>query len=150
MRWESYPIQVSPSGPPEPLASINIPSSNSSSGDLRGWQTRIPTIEKLEAANLTCAGFCGDMGGRIWGEYRRGTKSPNRSRWARGGRPVHDERGKGDGTHRTHDNDERQIDPVCCKECAALKVFPLNSQSQQYDGFTPDRRVFGRTPKCPL
>ena len=29
-------------------------------------------------------------------------------------------------------------------------TMPLNSQVRQYDGFTPGRRVFGRTPEVPI
>ena len=31
-----------------------------------------------------------------------------------------------------------------------MAALHLNSQVQQYDGFTPGQRVFGRTPKLPI
>ena len=36
------------------------------------------------------------------------------------------------------------------KEFSAMAALHLNSQVQQYDGFTPGQRVFGRTPKLPI
>ena len=31
-----------------------------------------------------------------------------------------------------------------------MAMMHMNSQVQQYDGFTPGQRVFGRTPKLPI
>ena len=36
------------------------------------------------------------------------------------------------------------------KEFSAMATMHLNSQVQQYGGFTPGGRVFGRTPKLPI
>ena len=36
------------------------------------------------------------------------------------------------------------------EEFSAMDSLHLNSQAHQYDGFTPGKRVFGRTPKLPI
>ena len=36
------------------------------------------------------------------------------------------------------------------EEFASMTMMHLNSQVQQYDGFTPGQRVFDRTPKLPI
>merc|ERR1712112_176904 len=36
------------------------------------------------------------------------------------------------------------------KDFSAMTALHLNSQVQLYDGFTPGKRVFGRTPKLPI
>ena len=36
------------------------------------------------------------------------------------------------------------------KEFASMTMMRLISQVQQYEGFTPGRSVFGRTPKLPI
>ena len=52
--------------------------------------------------------------------------------------------------HRSNDNSKiKQIRPVDWQKYDALRMLHLNPQSRQYDGFTPRRRVFGRTPKLP-
>ena len=35
-------------------------------------------------------------------------------------------------------------------EFSDMAALHLNSQVQQYDGFTPGQRLFGRTPKLPI
>ena len=45
---------------------------------------------------------------------------------------------------------DKQIRPVDWEVYSALITLRVNSQVPKYDGFTPRRRVFGRTPKMPL
>ena len=45
--------------------------------------------------------------------------------------------------------EHKQIKSVDWRAYAALTMLNLNSHAQQYDGFTTDRRVFGRTPEMP-
>ena len=53
--------------------------------------------------------------------------------------------------HQIKDNRKNmQIRPVDWKEYDASGMQHLNAQLQQYDGFAPGRRVFGRTPKMPI
>ena len=46
--------------------------------------------------------------------------------------------------------EHKQIKSVDWRAYAALTMLNLNSHAQQYDGFTTDRRVFGRTPEMPI